>query len=66
SANKKQEYFHWIPFENFINVEEIGKGAFSTVFKTKYLNNHRSYEKVAIKLVKDSNRNREPFLKEVY
>ncbi|CAG8844667.1 2513_t:CDS:1, partial [Gigaspora margarita] len=46
----KQEYFHWIPFENFENIEEIGKGAFSTVFKTKYLNNYGSYEEVAIKL----------------
>ncbi|RIB13400.1 hypothetical protein C2G38_2197967 [Gigaspora rosea] len=28
SVNGKKEYFHWIPFENFENIEEIGKGAF--------------------------------------
>ncbi|RIB21570.1 kinase-like domain-containing protein [Gigaspora rosea] len=65
TIDKKKEYFHWIPFKNFENVEVIGKGAFSTVFKTKYLNNSGSYEEVAIKLVKDSNKNREPFIKEL-
>ncbi|CAG8772244.1 13423_t:CDS:2, partial [Gigaspora margarita] len=63
-GNYKNEYFHWIPFENFENIEEIGEGGFSTVFKTNYLNNYGLYEEVAIKLVKDSNKNREPFLKE--
>ncbi|KAF0480810.1 kinase-like protein [Gigaspora margarita] len=37
---KKQEYFHWIPYDKFENIEEIGKGAFSTVYKTKYLNQY--------------------------
>ncbi|CAG8781602.1 41594_t:CDS:1, partial [Gigaspora margarita] len=41
------------------------KGAFSTVFNTKYLNNYGSYEEVAIKLVKNSNKNREPLIEEV-
>ncbi|CAG8711048.1 35406_t:CDS:2 [Gigaspora margarita] len=63
STNRKKKNFYWILFENFENVEEIGKGAFSTVFKTKY---YGSYEEVAIKLVKDSNKkNREPLVKEV-
>ncbi|CAG8830107.1 17103_t:CDS:1, partial [Gigaspora margarita] len=44
SVKKKLEYFHWVAFETFENVEEIGKGAFSTVFKTKYLNNYGVYE----------------------
>ncbi|CAG8759946.1 14237_t:CDS:1, partial [Gigaspora margarita] len=65
SFNQKKEYFHWIPFEKFENTVEIGEGGFSTVFKTKYLNNYGSYKEVAIKLVKGSNKNREPFLKEV-
>ncbi|CAG8837830.1 23822_t:CDS:2, partial [Gigaspora margarita] len=41
------------------------KEAFSTVFKTKYLNNYGSYEEAAIKLVKNSNKNREPLIKEL-
>ncbi|KAF0468066.1 serine/threonine protein kinase [Gigaspora margarita] len=64
-VEKKEEYFHWIPYDKFENTEEIGKGAFSTVFKTKYLNQYGSYEEVAIKIVKDSNKNKEPFLKEL-
>ncbi|CAG8686979.1 5586_t:CDS:1, partial [Dentiscutata heterogama] len=63
-GGKQQEFFHWIPYKKFKNVEEIGKGAFSTVFKTKYLNKYRSYEELAIKLVKDSNKSKELFLKE--
>ncbi|CAG8497666.1 7553_t:CDS:2, partial [Dentiscutata heterogama] len=33
--------------------------------KTKYLNQYRLYEEVAIKIVKDSNKNKDPFLKEL-
>ncbi|CAG8814401.1 15181_t:CDS:1, partial [Gigaspora margarita] len=40
------------------------KRAFSTVFTTKYLNNYGSFEEVAIKLVKDSNKNREQCFEE--
>ncbi|CAG8836959.1 34112_t:CDS:1, partial [Gigaspora margarita] len=39
------------------------KRAFSSLYN-KILNNYGSYEEVAIKLVKDSNKNREPCLKE--
>ncbi|KAF0458453.1 HCP-like protein [Gigaspora margarita] len=35
---QKEEFFHWIPYDKFENIEEIGKGGFSTVFRTKYLN----------------------------
>ncbi|RIB29695.1 hypothetical protein C2G38_2027490 [Gigaspora rosea] len=65
TMNKKEEYFHWIPYDKFENTEEIGKGAFSTVFKTRYLKQYGIYEEVAIKIVKDSNKNKEPFLKEL-
>ncbi|KAF0485066.1 putative Non-specific protein-tyrosine kinase [Gigaspora margarita] len=61
---KKKEFFHWMPYDKFENIEEIGKGAFSTVFKTNYLNRNGSNEQVAIKIVKDSNKNKEQFLKE--
>ncbi|CAG8841088.1 32982_t:CDS:1, partial [Gigaspora margarita] len=60
----KQKHFHWILFENFENSEDIDKGGFSTVFKAKYLNGYGLYEEVAVKFVKDSNKNREPFIKE--
>ncbi|CAG8850865.1 12250_t:CDS:1, partial [Gigaspora margarita] len=64
NTQAKTEFFHWIPYDKFENIEVIGKGAFSTVFKTKYLNRYGSYENVAIKIVKGSNKNKEPFLKE--
>ncbi|CAG8512878.1 31824_t:CDS:2 [Gigaspora margarita] len=44
---------------------KIGKRVFSTVFTTKYLNNYGTYEEVAIKLINDSNKNRETCLKEL-
>ncbi|KAF0450383.1 kinase-like domain-containing protein [Gigaspora margarita] len=61
----KDEFLHWIPYDKFENIEEIGKGAFSTVFRTIYLNRYGSYENVAIKIIKGSNKNKEPFLKEL-
>ncbi|KAF0450386.1 kinase-like protein [Gigaspora margarita] len=66
TTDEKAEFFHWIPYDKFENIEEIGKGAFSTVFKTNYLNRYGSHENVAIKIVKGSNKNKEPFLKEVF
>ena len=66
TSNIKKEFFHWVPYDKFENIEEIGKGAFSTVFKTKYLNRYGSYENVAIKIAKYSNKNKDPFLKEVF
>ncbi|KAF0371979.1 kinase-like domain-containing protein [Gigaspora margarita] len=65
SNRTKHEIFHWIPYDKFENIEEIGKGAFSTVFKTNYLNRYGSHENVAIKVVEGSNKNKEPFLKEL-
>ncbi|KAF0415887.1 putative Non-specific protein-tyrosine kinase [Gigaspora margarita] len=62
---EKEEFFHWMAYSKFQNIEEIDKGAFSTVFRTKYLNQSGSYEDVAIKIVKDSNRDKDPFLKEL-
>ncbi|KAF0468053.1 putative Non-specific protein-tyrosine kinase [Gigaspora margarita] len=66
TSRTKQEYFHWVSYNKFENTEEIGKGAFSTVFKTKYLNRYGSHENVAIKIVKGSNKNKEQFLNEVF
>ena len=62
----KQEFFRWMAYDKFENISEIGSGAFSTVFRSKYLNQSGSYEEVAIKIVKDSNKNKDPFLKEVF
>ncbi|CAG8848581.1 39374_t:CDS:1, partial [Gigaspora margarita] len=49
---RKKEYFHWIPYDKFENIEEVGIGAFSTVFKTQYLNRYGIHENIAIKIVK--------------
>ncbi|RIB29708.1 kinase-like domain-containing protein [Gigaspora rosea] len=65
TSTKKLEFFHWIPYDKFEIIEEIDKGAFSTVFKAKYLNRNGSYKIVAIKIVKDSNKNQEAFLNEL-
>ena len=63
---KKHEFFHWISYNKLEIIEEIGRGAFSTVFKAKYFNRYGSYENVAIKIVKDSNKNKDLFLKKVF
>ncbi|CAG8439376.1 1381_t:CDS:2, partial [Dentiscutata heterogama] len=50
TTDEKGEFFHWMAYDKFKNIEEIGKGAFSTVFRTKYLNQSGTYEEVAIKI----------------
>ncbi|RIB30110.1 kinase-like domain-containing protein [Gigaspora rosea] len=56
--------FEWY-LKSAITEQCPGKGGFSTVFRTKYLYYYGSYKEVAIKLVKDSNKNKEQFLKEL-
>ncbi|CAG8549417.1 28375_t:CDS:2 [Gigaspora margarita] len=46
STNRKKEFFHWISFENFKNVKEIGKGGFLQFSKQNNLKNHGSYEEI--------------------
>ena len=30
--NKKDKIFEWIPYNQFFNIEKIGKGGFATVY----------------------------------
>ncbi|CAG8813045.1 7107_t:CDS:1, partial [Cetraspora pellucida] len=46
-------------YDNFRNIEEVGRGGFSVVYKTSY----ETYE-VAIKIIKDSHKNKHLFLNE--
>ncbi|CAG8625495.1 1580_t:CDS:1, partial [Cetraspora pellucida] len=47
------------------NIEEIGKGGFSVVYKTSYETSFGVDEEVAIKIIKDSHKNKQHFLNEV-
>ncbi|CAG8732047.1 9007_t:CDS:1, partial [Cetraspora pellucida] len=47
-------------YNNLRNIEELGKGGSSVVYKASY----ETYEEVAIKIIKDSHKNQELFLNE--
>ncbi|CAG8674722.1 3739_t:CDS:2 [Cetraspora pellucida] len=47
-------------YDNFRNIEEVGKGGFSVVYKTS----HEVYQEVAIKIITDSHKNKNRFLNE--
>ncbi|CAG8744147.1 12126_t:CDS:2, partial [Cetraspora pellucida] len=51
-------------YDNFRNIEEVGKGGFSVVYKTLYGMSFGTYEEVAIKIIKDSHKNKQIFLNE--
>ncbi|CAG8577602.1 14879_t:CDS:2, partial [Cetraspora pellucida] len=51
-------FVYWI---KATNIKEIGRGGFSVVYKTSY----ETYEEVAIKIIKDSHKNKKPFLNEL-
>ncbi|CAG8838760.1 19312_t:CDS:1, partial [Cetraspora pellucida] len=53
-------YFRWIEYDNFRNIEEVGKGGFSVVYKISY----ELDVDVAIKIINDSNKNKQLFLNE--
>ncbi|CAG8661687.1 8020_t:CDS:2, partial [Cetraspora pellucida] len=53
------KFFRWIKYDNFRNIEEVGKGGFSVVYKTSY-----ELDEVAIKIIKDSHKNKKVFLNE--
>ncbi|CAG8500182.1 24543_t:CDS:2 [Cetraspora pellucida] len=57
---RSNNYFRWIEYDNFRNIEEIGRGGFSVVYKTSY----ETYGEVAIKIIKDSHKNKKLFLNE--
>ncbi|CAG8788512.1 21181_t:CDS:2, partial [Cetraspora pellucida] len=44
-----------------VKMEQVGRGAFSVVYKTSY----EKYEEVAIKIIKDSHKNQKHFLNEL-
>ncbi|CAG8754816.1 9455_t:CDS:2, partial [Cetraspora pellucida] len=55
----------WIEYDNFRNIKEVGTGGFSVVYKTSYEVFFGIDEAVAIKIIKDSNKNRQRFLNEL-
>ncbi|CAG8497076.1 7907_t:CDS:2, partial [Cetraspora pellucida] len=52
-------------YDNFRNIEEIGKGGFSVVYKTSYRKQYGTYEEVAIKIINDSHKDNQLFLNEI-
>ncbi|CAG8702132.1 4759_t:CDS:2, partial [Cetraspora pellucida] len=52
-------------YDNFRDIEEIGRGGFSVVYKTSYKRRYETYEEVAIKIIKDSHKNKKLFLNEL-
>ncbi|CAG8623576.1 2312_t:CDS:2, partial [Ambispora leptoticha] len=55
----------WIEYDTFRNIEEVGRGGFSVVYKTSYKRQYETYEDVAIKIIKDSHKNNQLFLNEL-
>ncbi|CAG8560585.1 10252_t:CDS:2, partial [Cetraspora pellucida] len=53
-----------MPYKLVANIEEVGKGGFSEVYKTSYRRQDGTYEEVAIKIIKDSHKNIQLFLNE--
>ncbi|CAG8814153.1 19382_t:CDS:1, partial [Cetraspora pellucida] len=51
-------------YDNFRNIEEVGKGGFSVVYKASYIASFGAYEEVAIKIINDSHKNKQLFLNE--
>ena len=75
--NKKDIIFEWIPYNQFNNIEEIGKGGFAIVYSAVwkdgplYYNSYKdeysrkSDKKVALKYLHDSQNISSEFLNEV-
>ncbi|CAG8822837.1 13941_t:CDS:1, partial [Cetraspora pellucida] len=44
STQRKCEhsFFVWMEYDNFRNIEEVGKGEFSIVYKTSYKNRYQT------------------------
>ncbi|GES82330.1 kinase-like domain-containing protein [Rhizophagus clarus] len=38
-------YFEWIPYDQFINIKEVGKGGFATVYSAIWIDGPLQYEK---------------------
>ena len=68
-------YIEWIPYDDLKNIEKIGEGGFATVYRGEWSNglkfvegNKRYYQDgfdVALKKLKNSQKNSDEFLKEV-
>ncbi|CAG8810120.1 744_t:CDS:1, partial [Cetraspora pellucida] len=61
---QRHNHFRWIEYNDFRNIEEVGKGGFSVVYKTSYKTYFGMDEEVAIKIIKDSHNNKKLFLNE--
>ncbi|CAG8705664.1 14356_t:CDS:1, partial [Cetraspora pellucida] len=53
-------------YDNFRNIVEVGKGGFSVVYKTSYKRQYGTNEDIAIKIIKDSHKDKQHFLNEVF
>ena len=74
-------FLEWIPFNRFIDIKQIGKGAFSKVYSAIWIDGKSRYSKqndgnwvksdsgpmkVALKMIDDSQNISERYLSEVY
>ena len=56
----------WIPYNEFQNIKEIGKGGFATVYYARWLDKNRSHwTDIAFKLIHGSNKCNQEFVDEV-
>ena len=44
NSNTSNMIFEWIPYDQFSNIEKIGKGGFSTVYSAKWKNGPLEYD----------------------
>ncbi|CAG8733487.1 16836_t:CDS:1, partial [Racocetra fulgida] len=55
----------WIPYNEFQDIDEIGKGGFATVHYAYWHDKNRNYwNEVALKLIHDSNKCNQEFINE--
>ncbi|CAB5389626.1 unnamed protein product [Rhizophagus irregularis] len=75
NSSISDKMFDWIPYDQFNNIEEIGKGGFSTVYSARWKDSLLSYgskrwkvksnTRVALKCLNNSQDNLDEFMNEV-
>lgn len=61
-----EPFLEWAPFEEFTDVEKIGQGGYSEIYKACWKNNEdRSKKQIVLKVLNDSHKDETEFLNEV-
>ncbi|CAG8794702.1 3542_t:CDS:1, partial [Racocetra fulgida] len=63
--NDEKYQLSWIPYNEFQNIREIGKGGFATVYYARWLDKNRNYwSDIVLKLIHNSNKHNQGFINE--